>query len=117
MGVDVEGVEGGWAGESLGGNSLDDVALGDVVLESCDMLLVAFTTNVGGIFLVELNGGLWWEGYIGGGEGVDDILDRCAGGFVDGRELFVFGRDVEIGHDFDSLVEMVECDNGIEEHE
>lgn len=117
VGVNVEGVEGGWAGESLGGNGLDDVALGDVVLECCNVLLVAFTANVGGIFLVELDGGLGWEGDIGGGEGADDVLDSCAGSFVDDWKLFVFGRDMEVGNDLDGLVEMVECDNGIEEHE
>lgn len=117
MGVDVEGVEGSWAGESLGGNGLDDVTLGDVVLEGCDVLLVAFAANVGGVFMVQLDWGLGWERDIGGGKGANDVLDSCAGGFVDAGKLFVFGRNVEVGHDLDGLVEMVECDNGIEKHE
>lgn len=117
--VDVERVEGCGAGEALGGDCLDDVAEGDVGFEGTDVAFVASAADVGGVGLIGFYWGLRWERDRGGLEGGDCGVEGCAGGIVGsgkGGRTQMQRWDVEIGDDLDFLVEMVEGDDGIEEH-
>lgn len=128
--VDVEGVEVRGAGDAVRGNGLDDVAFADVGFERGDMRTVAGAANVGGVGLAGRDGGLRREGNVWGEEGANCGLENGGGGGVGGSEegVFVRGRDfdnrgrggrgnVEVRYYFYELVEVVEGDDGVEEHE
>jgi hypothetical protein len=115
--VDVEGVEGRGAGEALGRYGLDDVALNDVGFETCDVCFVPVAADVGGVFLVLHYWWLWRVRDVGAREYVDDVLDHCAALFICGRKVPQGLRDSEVRHHFDDLEEVVEANDGLEEHE
>jgi hypothetical protein len=119
--VDVERVQGGWTGETLGGDGLDDVSLGDVLLETVDVGFVSLTSNVGDVLLTLLDRRLRRERNIGALQDVDNLLDNLGSGLVVGGECFngsvLVILHVHVSNDLDGLEEVVESDDGVADHE
>lgn len=130
MAVDIEGMQVRGAGDAVGGNGLDDVAARDVGFERCNVRAVAGAAEVGRVRLIGGDGRLRRERDVRGEQGSDCGLEDGGGGGVGGGEEGVRvlgrdfddgsgsgGRDVEVRYHFDELVEVVEGDDGVEEHE
>lgn len=118
--VDVEGVESGWACDTLTGHSLDDVACYDVLLELGDVGLVACTADVGGVFLVELDRWLRWERQVFGLQDLKHARDggaACLVGVTKGGCRRIGSRDMKVGDHHDLLEEMIQGDDGVEQAE
>ncbi len=78
----VEGVEGGWAGEALGRDGLDDVTVVDVRFKCVHVRFVARLSNVRGILLVGDNGRLARNGDFWRCENIDGVFQGFAGDAV-----------------------------------
>lgn len=118
--VDVEGVQGCRACDTLAGHGLDDVAGHNVLLKLGDVGFVACAADVRGVFLVELDRWLHREREILGLEHLEHGGDGRAAGLVgvaESRSWRIGGGHVEVCDDHDLLEEVVQGDDGVEQAE
>ena len=109
----------GRSGQSLRGDSLDDVSSNDVFLELRNETFIPSLSYIGDSFVFEPDGRL-----VGlGGDRGEEVLCQSAG-FGNSRlisEREVGGAGVlgaeDVGDDFEGLIDVVVDDKGVDEHE
>lgn len=113
----------------MGGNGLEDVAFPDVLLEGADVGFVSGWTDVGdesragdvgGLVAVLGDGLLRGKRDVGGLEGRDGGGEDLAGSVVGFAECWSVCEgcwEMDVGDDFDGGESVIECDDGIEQHE